>query len=103
MTKKEKKLLKAAKKLEKATKKYMEELSEVDKIMQDMPTKLTRKHLLEEKYFNVVPTVARAAVKFELLYSYLLSEIGETYSEAPDWEINDPDSVFWEGSDIDLL
>jgi hypothetical protein len=70
--------------------------------MQDMPTKLTRRHNLEEKYFGVVPTVARAAVKFELLYSYLQSEIGETYNEVPDWEINDPDSVFWEKSDTDL-
>jgi DNA repair protein RadC len=103
MTKKEKKLIKAAKKLEKVTQKYMEELSKVDKIMQDMPTKLTRRHNLEERYFEVVPTAARAAIKFELLYSYLLSEIGETHSEAPDWEINDPDNGFWEGSDTDLL
>jgi len=99
MTKKEKRLLKAAKKLEKATKKYMESLAKIDDIFQEIPTKLTRRHLLEEKYFNVVPTVARAAVKFELLYSYLLSEIGEMHTERPEW---DPDHCLWDGGDADL-
>ena len=81
--KKEKKLLKAAKKLEKATKKFMEELTEVDEIFQSMPTKWTRRYNLEEKYFKVVPIVASASIKFELLYSYLLSEIDEEYKSSP--------------------
>jgi len=99
ITKNEKKLLKAAKKLEKATKKYMESITKVDKILQKVPTNLSRRYLLEEKYFRIIPTVARAAVKFELLYTYLQSEIENDNK----WVDSDPDYYLWDGYDTDLL
>jgi len=89
VSKKEKKLLKAAKRLEKATAKYMEELAEIDEIFENLPTKVTRKYSLDDKYFRIVPTVASAAVKFELLYSYILSEIGDLQKEIPIWDLEE--------------
>jgi len=94
VSKKEKKLLKAAKKLEKVTEKYMNELSKIDEIMQNLPTKLTRCYGLESRYFSIYPTIASATIKFELLYSYLQSEIGDSYLEIPEWNINELDDIF---------
>lgn len=75
MTKKEEKLLKAAKKLEKVTRKYMEELAKVDKIIQKLPVQTTRCYDLEKEYFAHVPKVASACVHLELLRSKLESQI----------------------------
>lgn len=86
MTKHEKKLLKAAKKLEKATKKYMKSLTEVDKVMQKLPTQVTRCYSMDERYFNHVPTLAGASVKMELLYSILNRDIQNTIHENNDWD-----------------
>ena len=75
LTKAEKQLLKAAKKLEKASTKYLKEIQEVDKTIQDLPTSLTRRHLLESRYFSQVPQAASVAVRLELLSSYIEEEL----------------------------
>ena len=75
MTKKETKLLKAAKKLEIATEAYLEILKEVDEVMQGMPRQLVSCYNLEEKYFKNVTTVSRASIPLELLSAYLETNI----------------------------
>ena len=90
MTKKEKKLLKAAKKLEKITKRYLEELTEIDKIFQDLPTSITREFLLEERYFKFVPRIASDTVHLELLRSHIESAINfNKEAEVPSWDLED--------------
>jgi DNA repair protein RadC len=87
ISKKEKKLLKAAKRLEKITKRYMEELMKIDKTFQKLPTSMTRTYNLEARYFKQVPAIAIAATKLEILNSYLQSEIGEyVIDETSTWE-----------------
>jgi DNA repair protein RadC len=87
ISKKEKKLLNAAKKLEKATKKYMKKLMKIDETFQKIPTSMTRAYNLEDRYFRQVPAIAIAATKLELLSAYLESEIGEEIiGEASSWE-----------------
>lgn len=71
MTKKEAKLLKAARKLEKATKEYMKQLTKVDEVIQKLPVQLTRCYNLENDYFMHVPKVASISVQLELLYTKL--------------------------------
>ena len=77
MTKPEKKILKAAKKLEKATKKYIEELDKIDHVFQNLPTKYTRLYQLEDRYFKNISPMLINSVKLELLYSHLSNEIVE--------------------------
>jgi hypothetical protein len=74
----------------------MSKLSKINEIMENMPTKLTRCYRLESRYFSIYPTIASATVRFELLYSYLQSEIDDSYLEIPDWNINELDNAFWE-------
>ena len=89
ITKKEKKLLKAAKKLEKATKKYMKTVDEITEIFGNLPTSVTRCYNLEKRFFEIVPAVAIASVKFELLYNQLSSEINNDIGQTHDWKLND--------------
>jgi hypothetical protein len=77
MTKKEKKMLKAAAKLEKATKKYLKELTSIDKKFQKLPTSLTRAYMLEEYYFNIIERVMRNTVDLELLHTRLYESLNE--------------------------
>jgi len=75
LSKKERKLLKAALKLEKITKKYMEQLTEIDEIMQKLPRQTVSCYSLEDRYFRHVPVIASAGVKMELLASHLEEEL----------------------------
>ena len=74
---KEKKMLKAAARLEKITKKYLKELTDVDKKFQKLPTSLTRAYMLEEYYFKNVERVLRDTVDLELLYARLIESTNE--------------------------
>ena len=65
--KQEKKMRKAALKLEKITKKFMKELTKVDETMQKLPRQVVSAYMLEEEYFRHIPTVASLSVKLELL------------------------------------
>ncbi len=73
----ERKLLRAAEKLEKATKKYLKKLSEIDEEIQSLPTQLTRCYNLEKDYFPYIPKIASDSVRLELLYSKLKNQIEE--------------------------
>lgn len=75
MTKHERKLLKAAARLEKATASYLKELQKVDKAIRSLPTGTTLGHNLDNKYFTHVPKVASSGVQLELLHTRLLDEI----------------------------
>ncbi len=65
--KQEKKMRKAALKLEKITKKFMKELTKVDVAMQKLPRQVVSAYMLEEEYFRHIPTIASLSVKLELL------------------------------------
>jgi hypothetical protein len=71
MTKQEAKMLKAAKKLEKITKKFLEGLVEVDETFQNLPTKLTRRYFLDEEYFKNVEKIISNTVGLEILAARL--------------------------------
>jgi hypothetical protein len=77
MTKKEKKLFKAAHKLEKITKKYMEQLTEIDEIMQKLPRQVVSCYDLEDRYFKHIPGLISASIRIELLSSYLIGNSAE--------------------------
>jgi len=94
MTKTEKKLLKAAKKLEEATQNYMETLEEIDKVFQKLPTKITRRYLLEDRYFKFIPRIASASIRLELLSSYLEGEMLHSNDDIDD--INSWADLKWE-------
>jgi len=88
-SKKEKKLLKAAKKLEKLTKKYIKDISKIDTTFQNIPTKITRRYSLEDRYFKIMPIIAIDAIKLELLYSHLASEIMGSDAKIKHEQVND--------------
>ncbi len=67
--KQEKKMRKAALKLEKITKKFMKELTKVDETMQKLPRQVVSAYMLEEEYFRHIPNIASLSVKLELLAS----------------------------------
>jgi len=75
LSKKERRLLKAAKKIEKATKKYLSELTKVDKIMQKTNRQLVSCYDLEDRYFKHMTNIARTSINLELLYSKLKGEL----------------------------
>ncbi len=75
MTKKEKKLLGAAKRLEIATQRYLEELTEVDKIMRKLPVEVSMRYNLDSEYFKLIPGYISQSIKFELLSSSLEAQI----------------------------
>lgn len=87
MTKKERKLLKAAKRLRKASATYIKELTKIDEIIQSLPVGITRRFMLEDRYFNTVPKVASLTVKLELLEAYIANELNIN----PDDNNNDED------------
>ena len=100
MTKKEAKLLKATKKLEKATKKYLKKITEVDEVIQGLPVQLTRCYNLEEDYFAYVPRIASLSVKLELLHTKIEQEI-DSKEKWMDLE-DDFDEDFDENFEIDF-
>jgi len=61
----EKKLLKAANKLEKATRKYMEKLVEVDELMRKVSKDSKEKYHLDD-YFSNIPPLVKSAVKLDI-------------------------------------
>jgi acetyl-CoA carboxylase alpha subunit len=86
LTRDEKRLLKAAKKLQKASARYLKELGKIDKVIQDLPTSLTRRHLLEPRYFSQVPQIASVSVRLELLSTYIEEELNlENIETTEDW------------------
>ncbi len=69
--KNERKMLKAARKLEKATTQYLAKLVKIDESFQSLPTSLTRSYCLEENYFKNIEKILRSTVGLEVLAAKL--------------------------------
>jgi len=68
-TSEERKLLKATKKLERKTQKYLNDLTEIDTIIGGCSIQTARSLDLEKTYFKNISAVVRAAIQLELLHS----------------------------------